>query len=135
LRDSSGAARAESKRDEFIDRFGRDYPDAAKILSTDWERMVTFYGFPKEHWKHLRTTNIVESPFASVRLRTTAAKRLKKVASATALIWRVLLVAEKSFRRLDAPELLAEVAGGAKYVNGLRAVEEVNTDARQEAVA
>jgi transposase-like protein len=71
---------AEEQRDGFIEHFGNAYPDAAKILRADWERMVTFYGFPKEHWKHLRTTNMVESPFAVVRLRTTAAKRLKKVA-------------------------------------------------------
>ncbi|OQC36316.1 MAG: Transposase, Mutator family [Acidobacteria bacterium ADurb.Bin051] len=96
--------------------------------------MVTFYGYPKEHWKHLRTTNIVESPFASVRLRTSAAKRFKKVASATALIWRVLLVAEKSFRRLDHAALLAEVAEGAKYIDGVRVVEETN-DRDREAVA
>ena len=50
------------------------------------------------HWQHLRTTNVIESPFASVRLRTDAAKRYKKVANATALIWRVLMVAEKRFR-------------------------------------
>jgi transposase-like protein len=125
---------AEGKRDAFVERFGKAYPDAAKILRADWERMVTFYEFPKEHWKHLRTTNIVESPFASVRLRTSAAKRFKKVASATALIWRVLLVAERSFRRLDHPELLGEVAEGASYVDGVRVVEEINTSDR-EAVA
>ena len=118
---------AEEQRDSFIERFGNAYPDAAKILRADWERIVTFYGFPKEHWKHLRTTNIVESPFAAVRLRTTAAKRVKKVANATALIWRVLLVAERSFRRLDHPQLLAEVAEGAKYQNGIRVVEKVHT--------
>jgi len=125
---------AEEQRDGFIERFGKAYPDAAKILRADWERMVTFYGFPKEHWKHLRTTNIVESPFAAVRLRTTAAKRFKKVANATALIWRILLVAERSFRRLDHPQLLAEVAEGAKYQNGIRVVEKVNTS-DQEAAA
>ena len=73
---------------------------------------MTFYAFPKEHWKHLRTTNVVESPFAAVRLRTAAAKRFKKVENATAVIWKTLLVAEQTFRRLDAPELLAEVAEG-----------------------
>jgi len=54
---------------------------------------VTFYTFPKDHWKHLRTTNVVESPFAVVRLRTAAAKRFKKVENATAVIWKTLLVA------------------------------------------
>ena len=96
-------------------------PAAGRRLAEDWERLVTFYAFPKEHWKHLRTTNVVESPFAAVRLRTAAAKRFKKVENATAVIWKTLLVAERSFRRLDAPELLREVAEGVAYVNGERA--------------
>src|SRR5262247_3214247 len=68
------------------------------------------------------TANPVESPFAAVRLRTAAAKRFKKVENATAVIWKTLLIAEKTFRRLDAPELLADVANGVVYVNGVRAV-------------
>jgi putative transposase len=68
---------------------------AVETLSRDWERMVTFYRFPKDHWIHLRTTNPVESPFAAVRLRTDAARRYKKVANAEALIWKILMVAEK----------------------------------------
>lgn len=84
--------------------------------------MVTFYQFPREHWKHLRTSNPVESPFAAVRLRTAAAKRFKKVENATGVIWKTLLIAERTFRRLDAPELLADVARGEVYVNGVRAV-------------
>ena len=63
-----------------------------------------------------------ESPFAAVRLRTAAAKRFKKVESATAVIWKTLLIAEKTFRRLDAPELLADVTSGVVYINGVRAV-------------
>ena len=85
-----------------------------QALDHDWERLVTFYQFPKAHWKHLRTTNPIESPFAAVRLRTTAAKRFKRVENATAVIWKTLLIAERTFRRLDAPELLAEVAEGAR---------------------
>jgi len=96
------------------------FSDAARLIDKDWERMVTFYSLPKEHWKHLRTSNVVESPFATVRLRTEAAKRYKRVENATAVIWKTLLVAEKSFRRLDHPELLSEVADGATYVDGVR---------------
>ena len=93
---------------------------AGRRLEEDWERLVTFYTFPKDHWKHLRTTNVVESPFAVVRLRTAAAKRFKKVENATAVIWKTLLVAEQSFRRLDAPECLPEVAEGVVYIDGVR---------------
>jgi transposase-like protein len=111
----------ERLRRQFAERYGRRFPKAVETLERDWDRMVTFYRFPREHWKHLRTTNVVESPFAAVRLRTDAAKRYKQVANATALIWKVLLVAESRFRRLDAPELLTEVYHGVTYVDGLRA--------------
>ena len=98
----------------------KDVAAVGHALDRDWDRLVTFYQFPKEHWKHLRTTNPIESPFAAVRLRTAAAKRYKKVANATAVIWKTLLIAERRFRRLDAPELLADVANGVVYVNGVR---------------
>jgi transposase-like protein len=126
---------AETLRDRFVERYGPDHPAAAETLVRDWERMVTFYDFPREHWKHLRTTNPVESPFAAVRLRTNAGKRYKKVANATALIWRLLLVAEKTFRRLDHPELLPQVALGARYRNGERIVEQDQPTTDQEVAA
>ena len=112
--------RREKLREEFRSCYGQQQPKAVETLERDWERLVAFYGFPQEHWKHLRTTNPVESPFATVRLRTAAGKRYRKVANATALIWRMLLVAERSFRRLDHLELLAEVAEGATYEDGVR---------------
>jgi putative transposase len=92
---------------------------AVEILKADWERMMTFYSFPKEHWQHIRTTNVVESPFAAMRLRTDAAKRFKKVENATAVIWKMMLVAEKRFRKLNAPELLQEVYRGMEFVDGV----------------
>jgi putative transposase len=93
---------------------------AGKLLEEDWERLVAYYEYPKDHWKHLRTTNPVESPFAAVRLRTSAAKRYKRVENATAMIWKLLMVAEGSFRKVNAPELMAKVAAGATFVNGIR---------------
>jgi transposase-like protein len=126
---------AERLRDRFVERWGADHPAAAETLGRDWERMVTFFDFPRQHWKHLRTTNPVESPFAAVRLRTNAGKRYKKVANATALIWRLLMVAERSFRRLDHPELLPEVALGVRFHDGLRPIdqEEQNNELRRSA--
>ena len=67
-----------------------------------------------------RTTTPIEPPFAAVRLRIAAAKRFRRVESATAVIWKTLPVAERTFRRLDGPELLAEVAEGATYVTRVR---------------
>ncbi len=83
--------------------------------------MVTFYRFPKEHWKHLRTTNVVESPFAALRLRTDAAKRYKKVANATAVTWKMLLIAEQRFRKLDAPDKMKLVYLGIDLLEGVEA--------------
>jgi transposase-like protein len=112
-------AACEALRVEFTSRYRKLAPKAVERLADDWERLVTFYQFPREHWPHLRTTNVVESPFATVRLRTTAAKRFKKVENATALIWKLLQVAESTFRRLKGAELLPAVYAGAQYVDGV----------------
>lgn len=106
------------RRDQFSRRYRALAPKAVERLHDDWERLVTFYQFPKDHWRHLRITNVVESPFAAVRLRTTAGKRFKRVDSATALIWKLLQVAEQTFRRLNAPELLPLVYAGVAFVDG-----------------
>ena len=101
---------AEEKREDFVTWCRKEgHRAAGDTLLRDWERMVTFYQFPKEHWKHLRTTNVVESPFAALRLRTDAAKRYKKVENATVVIWKMLMLAERRFRRLDAPAKLLQV--------------------------
>jgi transposase-like protein len=123
---------AEVRRDDFV-RWCRTegYRSAGETLVRDWDRMVTFYRFPQEHWKHLRTTNVVESPFAALRLRTDAAKRYKKVENATAIIWKMLLLAEQRFRRLDASEKLLQV-----YLEfGLRHEREEVATKREEVLA
>jgi len=112
------AERLKAKFQQWCQKKGAE--QAASLLERDWERMIAFFRFPKEHWPHLRTSNPVESPFAALRLRTDAAKRFKKVANATAMLWRLLMVAEKRFRRLHAPHLLREVHLGAQYMNGNR---------------
>ena len=102
-------AACETLREQFTTRYRKLASKAVERLADDWERLVTFYRFPCEHWPHLRTSNVVESPFATVRLRTTAAKRFKKVDNATAVIWKILQVAESTFRRLKGAELLPAV--------------------------
>src|SRR5262245_25608225 len=113
-------AACEALRAEFTTRYRKLTPKAVERLADDWERLVTFYQFPREHWPHLRTTNVVESPFATVRLRTTAAKRFKKVENATALIWKMLQVAESTFRRLKGAERLPAVYAGEQYRDGMK---------------
>lgn len=109
-------------RDAFARTYRRAFPKAVECLERDWDRLVAYYAFPQDHWKHLRTTNIIESPFAAVRLRTSAAKRFKKVENATTLIWRILLVVEKHFRKLNAPDLCTAVYDGVVFHDGTRTV-------------
>ena len=108
---------------ENLDGVGRNTQENVVTAST--VRRISFSSkrwtcleASQDHWKHLGTTNVVESPFAALRLRTMAAKRFKRVESATALIWKLLLVADKRFRRLDAPHLLKDVFEGRKFEDG-----------------
>jgi putative transposase len=117
---------AERRRDQFVTWCTQHgYADAAKCVGTDWERLVTFYGFPQPHWQHLRTSNPVESPFGAARLRTDAAKRFKLVRNATAVIWKMLLVAEHAFRRVKHPELMPVVYRGVTFADGMQVEKEV----------
>jgi transposase-like protein len=105
----------ERKKFELVFRHN---PKAIKTVVENWERLTTYYDFPREHWKHLRTSNVVESPFSRVRLRTEASRRFKWQVNATCLIWKTIMVAELSFRKLNAPHLVESVARGGKYDNG-----------------
>lgn len=113
--DSRGQALVERKKFEHAFRHN---PKAVKTVVDNWERLTRYYDFPREHWKHLRTSNVVESPFSRVRLRTTASRRFKSQINATCLIWKTLMIAEMSFRKLNAPLLVEKVAEGKKYNNG-----------------
>lgn len=112
-------ADCERRRDAFVRTYRKTDQKAVDTLLRDWDWMVTFYTFPHEYWIHLRTTNIVESPFSSVRLRTDAAHRYKCVEGANAIIWKMRRVAEKSWRKLNAPQLLPLIASGMKCKDGV----------------
>lgn len=109
----------ERRRDEFVRRYRKTGGKAVATLLRDWERMVTFYAFPKEHWRDLRTTNIVVSPFDSMQLRTNASRRYRHVKGAKVIMWKILRVAEKSWRKLHAPELLPLVASSVPFKDGV----------------
>lgn len=105
------------ERKKFEQAFGHN-AKAVKTVVENWDKLTTYYDFPLEHWKHLRTSNVVESPFSRVRLRTAASRRFKSQVNATCLVWKTVMVAEKSFRKLNAPQLVGKVARGTKYDNG-----------------
>jgi putative transposase len=117
---AASQAACEPLRTQFDTRERQGAPKAVARLAQDWDRLVTFSQCPREPGRHWRTTNVVESPCAAARRRTSAANRFKKVASATALIGKRLQVAARTVRRLHAPELLPAVYAGAKDVEGLK---------------
>jgi len=117
---ASTRAEAERKRQEFAAWCHRHGDGkAAEVLGRDRERMVTFYRYPKEHGRHLRTTNVVEAPFAAVRL----GPAVHDCLSAPAGIGKRRMGARTRFRRLRAPDLLAKVYAGARDEDGMEVTE------------
>lgn len=109
----------ERRRDHFVRTYGRTEQKAVDRLLRDWERMVTFYAFPQEHWRHIRTTNTVVSSFALTKIRTSASHQPTRVEGAKPIIWKMLRVAERSWGKLHAPELLPLVASSVSLPNRL----------------
>jgi transposase-like protein len=95
------------------------YPPAVKCLADNQADLLGYFGFPKEHWRHLKTTNPIESPFAAVKSRVRRAKRMMRHWSALGLVFKLLEDQQTRWHRLDSPELAAAVVAGAKYRDGL----------------
>lgn len=113
---------AETALDVFIETYGRKYEKAAECLSKDRDALLAYYDFPAEHWKHLRTTNPIESAFATVRHRTTRSKGCLSNKTALAMIFKLAQAAEKSWRRLKGYSLLPKVILGVKFNDGIEVV-------------
>jgi transposase-like protein len=98
------------------------YDKAAECLNKDRDPLLTFHDFPAEHWKHLRTTNPIESTFATVRHRTIRSKGCLSNRTALAMVFKLVEAAQKSWRRLDGHNQLAKLVLGVKFTNGLEVV-------------
>jgi putative transposase len=109
---------AEDAFDRFIAKYGAKYDKAVTCLTKDREVLLTFYDFPAEHWKHVRTTNPIESTFATVRLRTDQTKGCLSRQTALAMVYKLAKSAERSWRRLDGSERLAQVIQGVRFRDG-----------------
>lgn len=112
-------ADAETAFDTFIEVYALKYEKAADCLAKDREALLAFYDFPAEHWKHLRTSNPIESTFATVRHRTVRTKGCLSNKTALALVFKLVEAAQKSWRRLDGPNQLPKVIRGVKFNDGL----------------
>ena len=111
---------AEKAFDHFIQSYEAKYPKAAECLAKDREVLLTFYDFPAEHWLHLRTTNPIESTFATVRLRTAKTRGMLTRDTMLTMVFKLSMSAQKRWRRLNRPERLGELIQGIKFVNGIK---------------
>jgi putative transposase len=113
-------AEAERALDLFLETYRAKYPKAAECLAKDREELLTFYDFPAEHWVHLRTTNPIESTFATTRLRTDKTKGCGSRLATLTMVFKSLQSAEQYWRLLNGSPLLQEVVQGVRFVDGLR---------------
>jgi transposase-like protein len=113
-------ADAEKAFNHFILSYEAKYPKATDCLAKDREVLLTFYDFPAEHWTHLRTTNPIESKFATVRLRTTKTRGMLTRDTMLTMVFKISLSAQKRWRRLNRPERLGELILGIEFVDGIK---------------
>ena len=112
-------AEAQKHFDDFISIYEDKYPKAAKCLQKDREVLLTFYDFPAEHWRHIRTTNPIESTFATVRLRTAKVRNCFSSKTVVTMAFKLCQCAQKRWQCLHGSKKLAEVIRGVIFVNGI----------------
>jgi transposase-like protein len=120
--------------DQFETRYGAKYLKAVECLSKDKAEMLAFYDFPAEHWTHIRTTNPIESMFATVRLRTNKTKSCGSRKTTLSMACKLMRTAEENWRKLRGFKLLADVIKGVQFRDGVRETEENQQDTALEAV-
>ena len=112
--------------DEFVESYEAKYPKAAECLKKDREALLTFYDFPAEHWVHLRTTNPIESTFATVRNRTYKVKGAFSSKTILTMAFKLMQSAQKNWIRLRGFHHLDNVIRGVKFTNGVMEQHENN---------
>jgi len=113
-------ADAERAFDLFVETYAAKYSKAVECLVKDRDALLSFYDFPAEHWMHIRTTNPIESTFATVRLRTTRTKGCGSRIACLAMVFKLAQSAEQHWRALNGSSLLEDVIRGVQFVDGLR---------------
>src|SRR6202158_3578151 len=126
LREVYGAptrAAAETAIDDFADKYGARYDKAVACLTKDREALLTFFDFPAEHWDHLRTSNPIESVFATVRHRTVRTKGSLSQKTAKLMVFKLVFAAAKTWRRLKGENQLPKIARGDRLQKGVEGIE------------
>ena len=121
---AEGRSEAEKAFDAFVERFEAKYPKATECLSKDRDDMLAFYDFPAEHWTHIRTTNVIESSFATIRHRSRQAKGCVTRTTMLTMIYKMGIRAEDSWRKLRGFRHLAKMIEGVKFKDGIEQTED-----------
>jgi transposase-like protein len=132
LREIHGAptrAAAEGAVNVFVEKYGAKYPRAAECLTKDQDALLAFYDFPAEHWDHLRTSNPIESVFATVRHRTVRTKGALSPITARLMVFKLVMAASKTWRRLKGENQLPKVVAGVTFRDGTEVTESPSTRA------
>jgi putative transposase len=119
IRDAEDRDHAEKAIKEFAAAYGAKHPKAVAKITEDKEQLLAFYSFPAEHWVHLKTSNPIESTFATVRLRTKVTKGPGSRAAGLAMVFKLVQAAGERWRYVNAPHLVALVRAGAKFGKGV----------------
>ncbi len=122
-------AAAEAALGIFVEKYGAKYTKAAECLTKDQDALLAFYDFPAEHWDHLRTTNPIESVFATVRHRTVRTKGSLSPTTARLMVFKLVIAAAKTWRRLNRESQLPKVVAGVTFRDGTEVIERPSTRA------
>jgi transposase-like protein len=114
---------AQAAFDAFLATYGPKYPQACECLAKDRDELLAFYDFPAEHWIHLRTTNPIESVFATVRLRHKRTKGNGSRLACLAMVHQLMLSASKRWKLLNGAKLIPDVIQGVQFIDGVKSQE------------
>ena len=126
---------ARAALERFRETFDAKYPKAVAKLDRDWQHLTAFYDFPAEHWRHLRTSNAIESSFATVKLRTRVTKGAGSKKAALAMAYKLLDAAQERWRRFNGHELVADVLAGAQFKDGIPVTDDHTTTTDEKVAA
>jgi transposase-like protein len=121
--------------ERFRAEFDAKYPKAVAKLDKDWDALTAFYDFPAEHWRHLRTTNPIESSFATVKLRTRVTKGAGSKKAALAMAYKLLDAAQQRWRRFNGHELVTDVLNDATFKDGIKVTDDDTTTTDEKVAA
>ena len=126
---SPNRAAAEAAMTTFAEKYAAKYAKAVECLIKDREQMLTYYSFPADHWDHLRTSNPIESVFATVRHRTVRTKGALSQDTARLMVFKLVMAASKTWRRLKGQNQLPKVINGVKFKDGIEVASEIKSAA------